>query len=316
LSQKKDWDLFFIFLDALDIVQHRLWSFSDEKDPAYPGPTPLQDSILRFYRLLDDIVGKFIALHPDAVTLIFSDHGHGIRPPQTVNLNEVLRREGLLVSRGGKYNPLPYLMEGAKNGLLNFTRRFGLDSLLVSLATKTKGLSSLSKNIYMSTAYLDRPKTVAYLSSFAGIKSYSHGGVEISRQNLAGRDYEEVRSRIIQVFSGLKEPQSGETMLEWVCRREELYQGARVAQAYPDLVFELKEGYGTGWGIHTRLIGRARDHQLAPGGHKKNAVFLLNGPLEKPARPDITLMDIAPTVLDLLEVKGEFQFDGKSIFRS
>ncbi len=315
LSQDYDWDLFFICPTFLDIIQHRLWRFCDENDPSYPGTNAYQDIIKEYYQLLDKLVGQFMELHPEATIIVFSDHGHGIRPTKTVNLNEVLRQNGLLFSKAGKYNPLPYLMEGVKNNLLNLTRRIGLDNWLVNFATKTKRLSSLSKNIYMSTAYLDRHKTVAHLSSFAGVKSYSHGGVEIDRHNLNNRNYEEVRALIIEVLSELKEPHGGEKLVDWVCRREELYQGTRVAQAYPDIVFELKEGFGTGWGIHTPLIGTAHDHNLAPGGHKKKAVFLLSNLDRKPARYEMTLMDIAPTVLDILGIEGDFDFDGRSIFR-
>ncbi len=315
IAQDNPWDLFFLFLDSLDIVQHRLWRFGDEKDPTYPGPNPFQDSIRNFYRRLDGVVGRFTAAFPDAVTVVISDHGHGIRPVKTVNLNEVLRQNGLLICKGGKYNVLPRVMESTKNGLLDVTHRLGLDSYLVKLVTRTRGISALSKSIYMSTAYLDRRKTVAYLSSFAGVKSYPHGGVEITRRNLAGADYEKVRDKIIRAFGALQEPGSGEKMLAWVCRREELYPGAKTAQAYPDVIFELKEGYGTGWGIHTPLIGKAQDHVLAPGGHKKNAVFLLKDPAGQAVRAEMTLMDLAPTVLDLMGVKGDWQFDGTSIIR-
>ncbi len=315
MSRDYDWDLFFICLTFLDIVQHRLWRFSDENDPAYPGITPYKDIIKDYYQLLDQIVGQFMDLYPETTTIVFSDHGHGIRPPKTVNLNEVLRRKGLLFSKARKYNPLPYLLEGAKTNLLGLTRKLGLDNWLVNFATRTKGLSSLSKSIYMSTANIDRNRTIAYLSSFAGVKSYSHGGVEINRQNLGNRSYEEVRDLIIDVLSELKEPHSGEKLVEWSCRREELYQGAKVAQAYPDIVFGLKEGYGTGWGMHTSLIGIAYDHTLAPGGHKKDAVFMLINSEERPAKEEMTLMDIAPTILDILGIEKDLDLDGRSIFR-
>lgn len=315
MCKDDDWDVFFTFFDYLDIVQHRLWRFYDKRDPTYPGPNPFQNIIREFYILLDSIVGQFIALNPKSVAFIFSDHGHGMRPAKTVNINEVLRNNGLLTTKGGKLSPLPRIMEWTKSNILNGSRRLGLDKWLVNTVTSNKGLTSLSKSIYMSTALVDRQKTVAHLSSFAGVKSYSHGGIEIVRQNLGDKDYEKVRDLVINMLKDLKEPQSGEHLIEWACRREELYPGNEVDQAYPDLVFELKRDYGTGWGMNTSLINTSYDHILASGGHKKDAVFLLANSVRTPTRKDMTLMDIAPTVLDILEVTGEWDFDGRSIFK-
>ena len=165
----------------------------------------------------------------------------------------------------------------------------------------------------MSTASIDMDRTVAYLSSFAGPKSYPHGGIEIARENLNGVGYEELRTRLIRELAGLSDPDTGAELMEWIARREELYSGPHVSH-FPDIVFELKEGYGVYWGIHTPLIGTAYEHNLASGGHKKDAVFLISGSDREPARREMTLMDIAPTILDLLGVEGDFGFDGRSIF--
>jgi len=222
----------------------------------------------------------------------------------------------LLVSKGGRYNLLPRILEGTKNGLLGFTHRLGLDSSLVKFATRNRRLSNLSKSIYMSTAYLDRRRTVAYLSSFAGVKSYPHGGVEVNRENLSGAEYEKVRDRVIEVFSALKTPGGDAKMLEWICRREDLYRGEKIAQAYPDIVFELKERFWHWLGHSHSLFGKAQDHILAPGGHKKNAVFLLVDPAGRPVRPAMSLMDIAPTILDILAVKGDFNLTAPVSFKA
>jgi predicted AlkP superfamily phosphohydrolase/phosphomutase len=101
--------------------------------------------------------------------------------------------------------------------------------------------------------------------------------------------------------------------MDWVCRREDLYSGPHISQ-FPDIVFELEDGYGVYWGIHTPLVGTAYEHNLASGGHKKDAVFLLSGTDRHPRSREMTLMDVAPTILDLLGMKEDFGFDGHSIF--
>lgn len=312
ISRSCEWDLFFIFFGSLDGIQHALWRYGDETDPTYPGPNPLQDLIRDSYRVLDGIVGEFLSLHPGMATIVMSDHGHGMRPPTTVNINELLRRKGFLRPRGHRLNPVPRVIEILKRGLLDFVHDRELDSWLVNLG-KMKPFSAASKSVYMSTASIDMERTTAYLSSFAGPKSYSHGGIEIKRENLNGIPYEDLRDRLIAELSELEEPETGQPLMEWISRREELYSGPHISH-FPDIVFQLKDGYGVYWGIHTPLIGTAYEHNLASGGHKKDAVFLVSGADRDPIRHHMTLMDVAPTILDLLGIEGDFGLDGESVF--
>ncbi len=311
ISRTVEWDLFFVFFGSLDAVEHSLWRYGDESDPTYPGPNPWQNLIRDSYQVMDDIVGEFMALHPETTMIVMSDHGHGMRPPKTVNINELLRRKGFLFSKGHRLNPLPRVLEGLKRRALDLVHTREMDYWLLKLS-KTKLFSSASKGVYMSTASIDMERTVAHLSSFAGPKSYCHGGIEIKQENLRGIAYEELRDALIEELSGVKEPQTEEELMAWIRRREELYSGPHISH-FPDIVFELKNGYGVYWGIHTPLIGTAYEHNLASGGHKKDAVFLVSGADREPTRQEMSLMDVAPTVLDLLDIEGDFGFDGRSI---
>lgn len=314
LRSKSDWDLFFIYLVALDEIKHFFWRYYDEDDPTHPEDNPYKNVIKDFYKLLDSIVGDFINLVPDATTIVLSDHGHGMRPPKTVNINELLREKGYLKSRDGKLNPKSYLMERIKTAALNFIHKHELDYWAVKLSRLAP---KLSKEIYTSSSSIDWEETIAFLSQFAGPKSYPHGGIEINTKNLKEWDYEKLRDALIEVIANLKRPDTGEALVNWVCRREDLYTGAHISK-YPDIIFELKEGYGVYWSIHTPLIGTAYEHNLASGGHKRDAVFLISN-CEKEltiAKTDMTLMDVAPTVLDILEVEQNSDLnDGRSIFR-
>ena len=82
---------------------------------------------------------------------------------------------------------------------------------------------------------------------------------------------------------------------------------------YPDIVFELKDDYGVGWDIY--LYGKAYDHKVASGGHAKDAVFLIRNVNRAVMKQDMNVVDVAPTILDLLGIEWRgFDFDGKSIF--
>jgi len=80
LFHREPWDLFFIQLDALDSAQHFLWRYSDPGDPTYPGRNQYTARILEFYRLFDEIIGRFRrSIADDCVLLVVSGHGHGRR---------------------------------------------------------------------------------------------------------------------------------------------------------------------------------------------------------------------------------------------
>ena len=305
LAGQVDWDLFFIFIGSLDSIQHLFWRYFDEADPTFPGHTEFQHVILDFYKLIDSLLGEFLRKFPDAMVVVLSDHGHGMRPPRTLNINESLRQEGFLVTKGSNGNPTPFILESFKRLTLDLVHRAELDHVMLRLS-KLPLLSSLSKNIYMSKGSIDKRRSLAYLSSFAGPKSYPHGGIEINHRlvEVDAVEYEPLRARVIELLTRLTDPSSGESLVRWACRREDLYSGDHLG-LYPDVLFELKEGFGVYWGIHTPLIGRAYEHNLASGGHKKEAVFMVHGMPEGAAvAQQMTLMDIAPTILSMLDIQA------------
>src|SRR5690348_7785632 len=96
LFHREPWDLFFVQLNTLDIAQHFLWRYSDPGDPTCPGRNRYAGRVLEFYRLFDEITGRFRrSLPADSVLLIVSAHGHGRRCVHHLHINEWLRGQGL-----------------------------------------------------------------------------------------------------------------------------------------------------------------------------------------------------------------------------
>jgi len=310
LYRNEKWDLFFIYFSILDIIQHRLWRFFDENDPTYPGPNHLNETILDYYKIFDVIVGEFIEIYPDVSLIVMSDHGHRSRPYTTVNINEFLRQKGYLVSNGQNKK----IVSKIRKAILEVANKLNIEHWLIKLVVKSERLTKVSKSMYSSAGSIDRSKSIAYLSNFAGIKSYPHGGIEINKDLVSNAEYEKIRDELITSLSELKTA-DGKSLVEWVKRREELYLGKFTGELYPDIVFQLKERNGVGWDIFSGLYGKAYDHKVASGGHAKDAVFLLRNVNKKVNVKNISIVDIAPTILDLLGIDWQrFDFDGKSIF--
>lgn len=303
-----EWDLAFICFITLDGIEHFFWRYYDEEDPTHPYNNPFKNVIIDFYKRFDKVVDKYAALDHD-VLIIFSDHGHGLRSIKLVNVNEVLRKRGFLVSRTeNQKNPIN-IFENVKSKLLDFIYEHDLDDLALELS---RFMPTMSKKIQKSEFSIDFKRSPAYTSNLVGMNPC--GGINIITENIGKQNYEEMRTLIIKEISELKDPDTGGRLIKWICRRDELYSGEYISE-YPDIIFELEEGYGVNWSIQIPLISNCYAHKIISGGHKRDATFIIRGIDEKLVRSNITSVDIAPTVLDLLHIDGNFNFDGRTIFQ-
>ncbi|MGA7075217.1 MAG: alkaline phosphatase family protein [Halobacteriota archaeon] len=305
-----NWDLFFIYFNLLDIIQHRLWRFFDPADPTYEK-NQLSTIILDYYKLFDTIIGEFKDVYPDTALMIISDHGHKSRALRTINVNEQLRVDGYLVRKKGGRNTI---MNRLGRTVLHLANKWDLQHWLIRLATRSEKLAKASKATYSSAEAIERDNSVAYLSHFAGIKSYSFGGIQVNTDCVTENDYENLLGKLIESLSQIQTPE-GQPVINWVKKRKDICIGDFAERLYPDILFELDEHFSVGWDIGRGLFGTAYDHKVASGGHRKEGVLLLGNINRKVRADDKSIIDIAPTVLDFLGVDWrQFGFDGVSIF--
>lgn len=312
LMRRNDWDLFFVYFSTIDAIGHFFWNYFDRTEPGYRPHNRFESVIPDTYRLYDEITSRLIeAAGNDATVIILSDHGHGGRPFKLVGVNEILREGGFLVARDLKRNPHLNLQEKGKRMTVNLVSRYGLGRVAA------RGMRRFPQAVQSFTrpSWVDWDRTVAYASDMSGIKSYTYGGIIINTQALNGRDYETTRSQIIELLEQKCLLPDGKPLLRFIARREDLPSGSHISR-YPDIVLEFDYGYGLGWALGGPLITHSRSHNLVPGSHRgENGVFIMRGP-DTVAREVVDLLDIAPTVLDLLGVPyDKRQYAGKSILR-
>lgn len=300
LLAREPWDLFFAQLDALDHIQHFLWRYSDPGDPMYPGKNEHANRILDFYRLFDQVVGRFRAARDEESALaIVSSHGHERRCTYRLQVNEWLRTQDFLTLQGKTARLFGQQKARAKQKnwrtLLEQTR---LGNLLIRLIPWYEPAHDTGYNI-------DQHNTVAQLVELASSTS-SYGGIKLNRVLLEReqRDYELVREAIL---TGLEQLCVNDNpVVNWARTREQCYQGKHI-ERYPDILFELRSDFGVGRSLCTSLVSPDSTHRLVSGTHSANGVFLLeNWPAELEAHEDFqapTVMDVAPTVLRLLNVE-------------
>lgn len=275
---REPWDLFFVQLDTLDIAQHFLWRYSDPGDPTYPGRNRYAGRVLEFYRLFDEITGRFRrSLPADSVLLVVSGHGHGRRCAYQLHVNEWLRSQGLLVAQERLQDVLP------------------------RLARQMTG----RRAAHRSLASIDRSASAAQVVELAGTSPF--GGITFNRDVLArrGESYRKVRAALLQKLQQLRV--KGYPVVKWASTREELHKGI-FAPRYPDIVFELRSDYGVASDLFVPLVTPDGAHRLISGGHTAQGVLLMeNVPGSFAIQEGIqepTVMDVAPTVLRLLGLTG------------
>jgi predicted AlkP superfamily phosphohydrolase/phosphomutase len=289
LFHRESWDLFFIQLDALDSAQHFLWRYSDPGDPTYPGRNQYASRILEFYRLFDEIIGRFRrSLTDDCVLLVVSGHGHGRRCAYRLHINEWLRTLGLLVAQERLQDVLPRLAH-----------------YLPGRRTAHRSLTSI-----------DMQNSAAQLVELAGTSP--SGGIALNRAALVRRSesYTGVRASLLEKLLQLRV--KGYPVVNWAKKREELHEGPFTTH-YPDIVFELRSDFGVASDLFVPLVTPDGAHRVISGGHSAQGVLLME---HVPGCMDIqegiqepTVMDVAPTVLQLLGLAGS-KHDGTSLVSS
>ena len=303
LMETREWDLTFLTLLTTDRIFHFFWRFFDKDDPTWPGEGEFSDVIPDFHEVIDKCVGRLIeAAGEDAVFLLVSDHGHAMRPPMLFNLNQLLLDAGFLESRikGPRLFSPRYLLDRTKNGVLEALHRLDLEDLAYRFAHIFPWTRKLKKSDFMT----EPTANLATASSFGGTNPF--GGVEISAERCLADsiDYEDVRTRIIDLLLDIKDD-AGTPYFLWAKRREEVYDGEYI-ERFPDILYEMRPEFGTSWSVHLPLVTVNPRHRKISGGHRKNSVFIA-GPLDglKVREENLLSLNIYDTVLSLLGIEGE-----------
>ena len=116
-------------------------------------------------------------------------------------------------------------------------------------------------------------KQKIYAPKFDGCNPF--GGIMVTRSEFASvEEYEAMRQKIIDGLLLLKD--HDQSVMIWVKRREEIYEGEKV-ENYPDIVYRMRPEYGVDRGLYgKKLFGINAMHEVLSGGHKFLGVIMGN----------------------------------------
>ncbi|HUP23672.1 MAG TPA: alkaline phosphatase family protein [Thermoanaerobaculia bacterium] len=278
--------------DGTDRIQHMFWRYTEDGHPAArtngngagpehaekPEPTAKpehHDAIEKLYLHNDALVGRVMAkLRSGDLLMVLSDHGFASFR-RGVNLNRWLLDNGYLALREGATGREEWL-----TGVdWSRTRAYAL------------GLSGV----------------------FLNLEGREAGGIV-----KPGAEAERLEAELVAGLSGLPDALRGEVAIREAFDTSRIYSGPYQKNA-PDLLIGYNRGYRTSWDCATGVVAAplfedntkawSGDHcidpRLVPG------VFFCNRPVDA---EDPSLLDIAPTALELFGIRPPAHMEGKPIF--
>jgi hypothetical protein len=185
-----------------------------------------------------------------------------------------------------------------------------IPSRLWRIIRKISG-SSFRQLILASNFEVDISQSKAYFSSTVTAETQS-----ITLNAASPEEYDRLVERLKTELTNLKDPDTGTPVVRKIFHRTDIYNGPFVDQA-PDLIMLLSEGYKATTTLSGKNIFEPLSHLR--GTHDINGVFLAKGPACKPKNhiTDISIQDLSPTILHLLNVPIPDDVDGvvkKEIF--
>jgi predicted AlkP superfamily phosphohydrolase/phosphomutase len=301
LMDTEPWDAFMVVFTATDRMGHYLWPYHRVKDlDGSAESRSLHEAILRFYKRLDQNVGALVEkAGPDASVVIMSDHGMGPIYTKNTHWNNWLYKKGYLS-----------LEKNSAKTADGWFLRLGLPrDRIRSLVKQIPGLSDsrlFEKARKARTACIDFTESKAYyVRIFDPV-----GGIRINGQ---GQAKQVLREALMEELKKVLDPNTGQPIVRWVYRREEVYQGP-YADEMPDIILVMYPDYGSSDRVSNySSIVTDRPQIGDPGGHHIEGIFIAAGSKIQ-ARPDplfgLQIEDIAPTVLHLMELPVPEDMDG------
>jgi predicted AlkP superfamily phosphohydrolase/phosphomutase len=263
--------------ETTDSIQHMFWRYLDKTHPAYQATArmPAGAKILEeLYVKMDGLVGRVVEKTDEKTCLIImSDHGFKAFR-RGVNLNSWLYLNGYLSLKNGAEESEEWFKQ------------------------------------------VNWEKTRAYALGLAGIYLNLKGREENGIVE-PGEERRRLKQELIEKLSGLKDQEKGLVAINRLVDTEKIYDGPYVDNA-PDLVVAYNQGYRASWDSVTGKVNRtvfednkkawSADHCLDPA--LVPGIFFTNLKLNL---KNSSIIDIAPTVLELFGVNVPKYMDGKSL---
>ncbi len=285
LQVHQPWDFFMWVEMGVDRMHHGMWSFMDPTHRRYQPGNKYQNAIKDYYKLIDAQLDKMLSrIDDNTLVLVVSDHG-GKKMEGGICVNEWLWRNGYLAF---EEDPPEDLFDASGKRILTPFAKLEVDW------SKTRAWGDGG---YYGRVYVN-------------VEGREPRGI------VPRADYERLRDELIERFCAIPDPDGGP--LGTVCYKpQEIYH--KVRNVAPDLIVY--------WGdLNWRSVGSLGhgspytfENDTGPddANHARNGLFMLYDPRQPGQSREVKgrqLMDVAPTLLELVGVKPPPDMQGQRLF--
>jgi len=303
-------DVFFMTLQGLDLVQHDFTRYMDRPGSKYANV------VRDWYIRLDEAIGDLEKFSKPTILLTLSDHG-SIPISTSFHVNEFLRSKGLLTVKRGT-------VEKSNREIYTSLRKIILKTLPAEAIRTIYRLTpdSIAHRLTVTAQFERMLNGLVDSIDWEHTKAFSTGGPEAAvylnydnpevPKGLDGRA--ELVQQLRLLFSGLTHPKTGEKIVPVFHMREELFKGPFEGEA-PDVAIEL---FCKGEKIHIKItFDPGNLWSFSPhlsSEHVREGFWSMTGPgLQRGLRMDARLLDMAPTLLNMLGLNVPEDCDGSAL---
>ena len=241
-----------------------------------------------------------------------SDHGVGLIK-KFFNLNSWLRENGYLKIKNSWQDIFLKMLSKVRF-------RYSFSAKWKSRINRL--IPGLRENIdsYISFANIDWANTKAFSSGAFGNIYINVEGEWGSGIVKSGIEYEQLREELSEKIRDLRDPEDGESVVEKVYKREEIYRGPYLVNA-PDLVVQIKDyKYLINTFHFTKddpILQNICNDPNSPwprrlSTHRLDGVVIFSGEMiENVLLDNAEIIDLAPTILYLMNLPIPIDMDGK-----
>ncbi|MCP4330667.1 MAG: hypothetical protein GY791_19920 [Alphaproteobacteria bacterium] len=319
LLSREDWDLFALTFSESHCAGHHFWHFHDPNAPWYrtDGPDDLKGAVLAVYREIDDAVGKIIeAAGNDANVLLFTSHGMGPYTAGYQLVPEVLARLGMGSDEGRANDSW---LRRANNALKYIVPMSALPLVYriagVGVVRSLQDRSGCLVNPLQST----RTRAIALPNNRTGAIRLNLVGREPFGRVQPGNEASALSAEIADEFRALVLPGTKTPIVEWVRPVDEIF-GPDHHPDLPDILVRFRHDLGILEACESPRLGRVRvainrAYNPRTGDHTPESRLWLRSTAIADGQdlPPAHALDIAPTVLRLLDVPVPNWMDGRPL---
>jgi predicted AlkP superfamily phosphohydrolase/phosphomutase len=275
LIKTKEWDFLMMVEMGIDRIHHRFWKYFDKTHRKYECGSLFERAIFDYYKYIDKEIGLILSLL-DKDTAVLIVSDHGAKKMDGgICINEWLLREGFLAVK-----EVPHTITPVEKLEIDWEK------------TRTWGEGGYYSRLFLNVKGRE-----------------PHGVIE-------PQDYEKVRDELKEKLEALGDENISPIGTR-VYKPQELYKKCNGIP--PDLIVIFGD-------LHWRSIGSVghgkvhifeNDSGIDYANHSQHGIFIM-GSLDSTCGKRLTkvhLLDIAPTVLNLFNLKVQNNLHGKVIQR-